>query len=100
MHGDLKLTTRTRLSEERFGMASRASGMFQSLCIINTPDKDLDSNSPYGERRIGTIVALKARAPVLGGNFGVWGGLFSSFDCAVRGIRCEHSCMHICEPQA
>lgn len=27
------------------------------------------------------------RAPVLGGNFGVWGGLFSSFDCAVRGVR-------------
>lgn len=27
------------------------------------------------------------RAPVLGGNFGVWGGLFSSFDCAVKGVR-------------
>jgi len=32
-------------------------------------------NSPYGERRIGAVTALKARAPVLGGNFGVWGGL-------------------------
>lgn len=27
------------------------------------------------------------RAPVLGGNFGVWGGLFGTFDCAVKGIR-------------
>ncbi len=27
------------------------------------------------------------RAPVLGGNFGVWGGLFSTFDCAVKGYR-------------
>lgn len=27
------------------------------------------------------------RAPVLGGNFGVWGGLFSSFDCAIKGLR-------------
>ena len=27
------------------------------------------------------------RAPVLGGNFGVWGGLFSTYDCAVKGIR-------------
>jgi import inner membrane translocase subunit TIM17 len=27
------------------------------------------------------------RAPVLGGNFGVWGGLFSTFDCAVKGVR-------------
>jgi hypothetical protein len=44
-------------------------------------------NSPYGERRIGAITAIKARAPVLGGNFGVWGGLFSTFDCTVKGIR-------------
>ncbi|KAK1846591.1 hypothetical protein CCHR01_10754 [Colletotrichum chrysophilum] len=43
-------------------------------------------NSPYGERRIGAISAIKMRAPVLGGNFGVWGGL-STFDCAVKGIR-------------
>jgi hypothetical protein len=34
-------------------------------------------NSPYGERRIGALTAIKARAPVLGGNFGVWGGLVS-----------------------
>lgn len=33
------------------------------------------------------ITAIKARAPVLGGNFGVWGGLFSTFDCAVKGVR-------------
>ncbi|THX90998.1 hypothetical protein D6D08_03517, partial [Aureobasidium pullulans] len=44
-------------------------------------------NSPYGERRIGALTAIKARAPVLGGNFGVWGGMFSTFDCAVKGIR-------------
>lgn len=44
-------------------------------------------NSPYGERRIGAITAIKARAPVLGGNFGVWGGMFSTFDCAIKGLR-------------
>ncbi|KAB5543116.1 Tim17/Tim22/Tim23/Pmp24 family-domain-containing protein [Coniochaeta sp. 2T2.1] len=44
-------------------------------------------NSPYGERRIGALTAIKMRAPVLGGNFGVWGGLFSTFDCTVKGIR-------------
>ncbi|KPI39857.1 Mitochondrial import inner membrane translocase subunit tim17 [Cyphellophora attinorum] len=44
-------------------------------------------NSPYGERRIGMITAIKARAPVTGGNFGVWGGMFSTYDCAVKGIR-------------
>ena len=40
-----------------------------------------------GERFIGSITAIKARAPVLGGNFGVWGGLFSTYDCAVKSIR-------------
>lgn len=30
---------------------------------------------------------VKARAPVTGGNFGVWGGMFSTFDCAVKGYR-------------
>ncbi|OLN97028.1 Mitochondrial import inner membrane translocase subunit tim17 [Colletotrichum chlorophyti] len=44
-------------------------------------------NSPYGERRIGAITAIKMRAPVLGGNFGAWGGIFSLADCAVKGIR-------------
>ncbi|KAG0634303.1 Tim17/Tim22/Tim23/Pmp24 family-domain-containing protein [Tuber brumale] len=44
-------------------------------------------NSPSGERSIGALTSIKARAPVLGGNFGVWGGLFSSFDCAVKGVR-------------
>ena len=36
---------------------------------------------------IAALTAIKARAPVLGGNFGVWGGMFSTFDCAVKGIR-------------
>ncbi|KAI8378271.1 mitochondrial inner membrane translocase subunit Tim17/Tim22/Tim23/peroxisomal protein PMP24 [Choanephora cucurbitarum] len=44
-------------------------------------------NSPRGERLTGAVSAMKARAPVLGGNFAVWGGLFSTFDCALKGIR-------------
>nr|ODN91548.1 mitochondrial import inner membrane translocase subunit tim-17 [Cryptococcus depauperatus CBS 7855] len=44
-------------------------------------------NSPRGERWVGSMSAIKARAPVLGGNFGVWGGLFSVFDCTVKGYR-------------
>jgi len=44
-------------------------------------------NSPRGDRLIGSIAAVKARAPVVGGNFGVWGGMFSTFDCAVKGYR-------------
>ncbi len=30
---------------------------------------------------------MKARAPVTGGNFGIWGGMFSTFDCAIKGVR-------------
>lgn len=44
-------------------------------------------NSPLGERRAGALSAIKVRAPVVGGNFGVWGGLFSTFDCSVKAVR-------------
>ena len=44
-------------------------------------------NSPRGEKMVGSLAAVKARAPVLGGNFGVWGGLFSTFDCSVKAVR-------------
>ncbi|PBK89027.1 Tim17-domain-containing protein [Armillaria gallica] len=41
-------------------------------------------NSPRGERFIGAISSMKARAPVTGGNLGVFGGLLSTFDCAAK----------------
>ena len=44
-------------------------------------------NSPRGERLPGSLAAIKARAPVLGGNFGVWGGLFTTFDCTIKSVR-------------
>lgn len=44
-------------------------------------------NSPRNEKLSGALSAVKARAPVLGGNFGVWGGLFSTFDCSVKAVR-------------
>ena len=84
-------------------------------------------NSPRGERLLGSVTAVKARAPVIGGaprplaqhsstlcaccaraptlkpdqrdcvaeslkrlsagNFAVWGGLFSSFDCTLVALR-------------
>lgn len=40
-----------------------------------------------GDRFVGALSVIKARAPVTGGNFGVWGGMFSTFDCAVKGWR-------------
>lgn len=44
-------------------------------------------NSPKKERFFGGIQHLKRRAPVLGGNFGLWAGLFSCFDCAFMYAR-------------
>jgi import inner membrane translocase subunit TIM17 len=48
---------------------------------------NLNPSFLQGERFVGAISSVKARAPVTGGNFGIWGGMFSSFDCAVKGWR-------------
>ncbi|KAJ8046826.1 Mitochondrial import inner membrane translocase subunit Tim17-B [Holothuria leucospilota] len=46
-------------------------------------------NAPagYKNRLVGSFLAVKHKAPVVGGNFAVWGGLFSTFDCALVHIR-------------
>lgn len=44
-------------------------------------------NSPKQARLAGAFTAVRMRAPVLGGNFGVWGGLFSVFDCSLAAFR-------------
>ncbi|OLY79449.1 Mitochondrial import inner membrane translocase subunit tim17 [Smittium mucronatum] len=44
-------------------------------------------NSPQGEKFRGAVTAMRTRGPVLGGNFGIWGGMFSTFDCAMKGLR-------------
>lgn len=40
-----------------------------------------------GERGSGALTAIRSRAPVVGGNFGSWGGVFSFFDCSIKGLR-------------
>ncbi|KAI9296673.1 mitochondrial import inner membrane translocase, subunit Tim17/22 [Neoconidiobolus thromboides FSU 785] len=47
-------------------------------------------NSPSGSRMIGAISAVKARTPVTSGNFAVWGGLFSTYECILYEIRHKH----------
>ena len=44
-------------------------------------------NSPRGERLLGAITSVKARAPITGGNFAVWSGLFNAVDCCFAGLR-------------
>jgi len=44
-------------------------------------------NAPSGQRMLGALQAVKARSPVLGGNFAIWGGIFAVFDCSLVAIR-------------
>lgn len=43
--------------------------------------------APVGSRLQGSLSAVQARAPVLGGQFAVWGCLFACCDCTMSGIR-------------
>jgi len=38
-------------------------------------------NAPRRQRIFSGICHVRNRAPFLGGNFGLWGGIFSSIDC-------------------
>jgi hypothetical protein len=40
-----------------------------------------------GERLASAMFSIKARAPVTGGIWGIWGGMFSTFDCAIKEYR-------------
>ena len=35
----------------------------------------------------GSVIAVKQRAPVIGGQFAMWGGLFSTIDCSLVYMR-------------
>lgn len=43
--------------------------------------------APVGARWAGSLSAVQARSPVLGGQFAVWGGLFACCDCTLTAIR-------------
>jgi len=51
-------------------------------------------NSPSRERLRGAMIALKYRAPILGGSFAMWGGLFSSFDCWMMRQRAKDDALN------
>jgi len=44
-------------------------------------------NSPKGDRFVTALYSARARGPILGGNFAVWGGTFSCFDCSLQYLR-------------
>ncbi len=62
-----------------FGMGAIGGSIFHSVKGAR--------NSPRGARMRGALDAVKLRAPILGGSFAVWGGLFTTFDCTLQGLR-------------
>ena len=44
-------------------------------------------NAPSGLRFAQAIGRVKARTPILGGSFAVWGLFFSCFECAISSVR-------------
>jgi import inner membrane translocase subunit TIM17 len=43
--------------------------------------------APAGARFAGSLSAVTARSPVLGGQFAVWGGVFACCDCTLTAVR-------------
>lgn len=64
-----------------FTMGAIGGSVFQSVKGFR--------NAPAGitKRLLGSVSAIKQRAPIIGGNFAVWGGLFSTIDCSLVAIR-------------
>ena len=44
-------------------------------------------NAPKGQMFNQAVARFKARAPILGGSFAIWGTFFSVFDCSLAHIR-------------
>ncbi|ERL90448.1 hypothetical protein D910_07797 [Dendroctonus ponderosae] len=64
-----------------FTMGLIGGGVFQSIKGFR--------NAPSGinRRLLGSLVAIKQRSPIIAGNFAVWGGMFSTIDCALIHAR-------------
>jgi len=62
-----------------FSMGALGGGMFHVIKGAWT--------APKGARIKGSMNAMSARGPILGGQFAVWGGIFACCDCSLTAIR-------------
>lgn len=64
-----------------FTMGAIGGAVFQSIKGFR--------NAPSGMNRrlIGSLAAIKQRAPIIAGNFAIWGGMFSTIDCTLVHFR-------------
>ncbi len=44
-------------------------------------------HAPYSDKMNSALTAIRHRAPILGGNFAAWAGLFSAFECTLMHYR-------------
>ena len=59
------------------------------MCVLAKYFKTCGFYLLQGLRRrfLGSLVGIKERAPITGGNFAIWGGCFSSIDCTLIYLR-------------
>lgn len=62
-----------------FSMGAIGGGVWYAIKGMRT--------SPRGQKFIGSVHLVKLRSPVLAGNFGIWGALFSTYDCTFLHLR-------------
>ncbi|XP_017890677.1 mitochondrial import inner membrane translocase subunit Tim17-B-like [Ceratina calcarata] len=64
-----------------FTMGGIGGAVFQSIKGFR--------NAPSGinKRLQGSLMAVKQRSPIIAGNFAIWGGTFSTIDCALVHLR-------------
>lgn len=64
-----------------FTMGAIGGALFQSIKgFRNAP-------SGFNKRLVGSFMAIKQRAPIIAGNFAIWGGVFSLIDCTLVHYR-------------
>jgi len=64
-----------------FAMGSIGGAFFHSISGFRSAPKG------FQRRLFGSLTAIKTRAPIVGGQFAVWGGTFSTIDCCLVKIR-------------
>jgi len=81
----LCMHTKERKTPQRFAVS--LTKLKFGRIDLNSRSSVPASSPEQGDRLLGALSAVKTRAPITGGSFAVWGGMFSSFDCSLAYIR-------------
>ncbi|CAG0914776.1 unnamed protein product [Notodromas monacha] len=71
-----------------FAMGSIGGSLFQVFRgFRNAPSKSPLIYQGMNRRLLGSLLAVKERAPIIGGSFAIWGGMFTTLDCSLAHMR-------------